>query len=250
MDRTFKAKDRFGADMEFELITPNLAIEMEGERQYKIAYSKALAEGIFPREKLRQVMSNHGMWTEEDNKNYNTILAKLTILQIQLDQAETSGNDARCKEIAGEMATERENMWKLFLIQQSVFTNSAEGLAELIKTEAIMAACTVIKANKKRYWKNYTEFVQERDDNQKSTVYTNLVNLQNNILDNLRQTIESQYPEAKYLDSDKNIVDRVIREEVKAEIAKRKEGVVAEERNQTDQAGPSVEETPRPSGLA
>jgi hypothetical protein len=251
MDRTFKAKDRFGADMEFELLKPSLAVETEGERQFKIAYSRALAEGIFPREKLRQVMAQHGMWTEDDNKTYNTILGRITLLQIQLDKAERSGDQEKCKEIAQEVAEEREKMWKLFLIQQSVFTNSAEGLAELIKTEAIMAACTVIKSTQKRYWKNYSEFVQERDENKTSSVYQNLVTLQNKVLDGLRQQIEDKYPESKYLDSDKNIMDRMIKEEVQAEISKRKGEIVGNQAgDQADQAESDTQATPGPSGMA
>ena len=42
MDKTFKAIDRYGVEVEFEITEPTLIEEREGEMQYRIAFSKAL----------------------------------------------------------------------------------------------------------------------------------------------------------------------------------------------------------------
>jgi len=227
IQRDFKAKDRFGADMEFELVPANLAADAEGERYYKVAYSKALSQGIFPREKLRGVMKDHGMWTDEDEKKYKKIVAQLALLHADLLKTEQAGNSEKCEMLAKEMEEQRNNMWELFLIQQSVFMHSAEAMAELIKTEAVMAACTRIKATGDRYWKNYEEFVREKEENDKSTVYIELVEVQTAIIKALREDVEGKYPEAKYLkDVRESIMDRAIEEDVQKEIAKRKEAAL------------------------
>jgi len=264
--REFNAKDKFGADMQFKLAAPTLPIETEGERYYKVAYSKALSQGIFPREKLRSVMRDHGMWTEEDEVKYKKIVATIALLHARLLKAEQSGDDDECEKLAQDMNEQRDKMWELFLIQQTVFMHSAEALAELIKTEAMMAACTRLAATDQRYWKTYEDFVREKEENMKSTVYLEVVEVQSEILKAVRDDIEGKYPESKYLkDVRESIMDRAIEEDVEKEIARRREdalenlgeeedGTVARQdtgqSDETDQAEPeaSVEEDAGRSG--
>jgi hypothetical protein len=222
MDRTFRAIDRIGNEVEFELVPPNLASENEGERQYRIAFSHALKEGIFPKEKLREIMREHEMWTEDDDKELREIVARMAVLQIELQAAQRCGEDDACLKIAHEMSDARSRMWELFMVQQTVYMNSAEGLAETIKMESVMAACTVVKATRKRYWENYSDFVKERDFNTKSTVHPSVVTLQSKILDELRIGIVEDYPEKQYLkDVKERMLDREVEEVVVAKLKQR-----------------------------
>jgi hypothetical protein len=226
-ERVFKAEDRFGAEIEFELFRPGLAEEAEGERQYRIAFSKALTEGIFPREKMAEVMRHHMMWTDDDDKNMKAAIAKIAIMQIELEQAQTAGKQDECIKLAKEISDQRNRMWELFLIQQSVYMNSAEGVAEAIKAEAIMAACTKIKATGERYWKSYSEFVSERDGNSKSRVYEKVVELQGKLLDEVREDLLNQYPERQYMQNVKDtLLDKDIEDEVSKELRRRAEKVI------------------------
>lgn len=229
VDRTFKAMDRYGAQLDFELRVPTLAIDNEGERQYRVAYTKALSDGVYPRNKLREVMRVHGMWTEQDDHSMREEIANLAILQIELEQAQLKGESEKCIEIARKMRKHRFRMWELFMIQQSVYMNSAEGIAELVKAETIMAACTVLKSTGQRYWVNYTEFVKERDESALSTVYVKAVETQNAILIEVRDTIEDGHAENKYLkDAKQAMLDRDIEESVALELEIRKKKALEE----------------------
>ena len=222
-ERSFKAVDRHGAEIEFQLIEPNLAIENEAERQYRISYSKALAEGVFPKEKLREIMKQYGMWTDSDDKEMKIVTSKMAIVQMELESAQRAKRTESCKKLAKELVELRQRMYQLFMIQQSVFMNSAEGIAEVSKAEAIMAACTVIKATNQRYWKDYKEYTKERDEDTRSTVYTNVVEVQTQLLDKTRESIESEYPEHQYLKDIKDMmIDREIEQEIKFELERRK----------------------------
>jgi hypothetical protein len=223
VERTFKAIDKHGAEVEFELVDANLAIENESERQYRVAYSKALADGIFPKEKLREIMKQYGMWTDEDDKEMKVVTSKMAIVQMELEIAQRSNKENSCKILAKELLQLRQRMYQLFMVQQSVFMNSAEGIAEVSKAECIMAACTLIKATKQRYWKDYKEYIRERDEDSRSTVYTQAVNVQTSLLDKTREEIEGEYPEHKYLKDIKDMmIDREVEKEVRAELERRK----------------------------
>lgn len=245
VSRTFTAVDRHGAELEFELVNPTLAHEHEGERQYRIAYSKALAAGIFPRNKLKEVMREHGMWTDEDEASMREVVTDLAILQVELEQAQLSGEDEKCLRIAKTMSEKRTRMWELFMIQQSVYMNSAEGVAEMVKTEAIMAACTVLSNTQSRYWNNYTEFVKERDEHQNATVFAEAMMVQNALLLEVRDQLEDDQPENKYLkDVQSRVLDRDIEKEVQAELHRRAEKAQnGQVEDTTDQAETDDQET-------
>lgn len=231
VDRIFKAIDRNGTDREFELKPPTIAAENEGDRHYRIAFSKALAEGVYPREKLREVMRGHEMWTEKDEKELKIEVGKIAILQVELKTAQADGDDDKCIELARKISDARKRMWELFLVQQSVYMNSAEGVAEMVKTEAIMAACTTIKATGDRYWTDYSEYVRERDLNTRSTVYSHLIELQSKLLDSIRQDLTDDYPEKQYLkEAQERMLDREIEEEVANQLRERADKAIAKDK--------------------
>lgn len=234
VERIFRATDRNGTACEFELISPTVGVENEGERQYRIAYSKSLVEGVFPREKLREVMREHGMWTEEDEGELKKAVGKIALLQIDLKNAEAEGNTDRCVECATKIGIQRRRMWELFLIQQTVYMNSAEGVAEMVKTEAVMSACTILKSTGKRYWEDYTSYVRERDLNTKSSVYATVVQLQATLLDEARRGLLSDYPEAMYLKTPQEaMLDREIEEEVMRTLHDRADKAIEEDKKKT-----------------
>jgi hypothetical protein len=167
-------------------------------------------------------MKDHGMWTEEDDRELREIVAKIAVLQIELQAAQKRGDDDKCLAVAKEMSDNRRRMWELFLVQQTVYMNSAEGVSEAIKLEAVMAACTVVQSTGERYWQSYKDFVEERDFNLKSTVHPTVVTLQAKILDDLRQGVMDDYPEKQYLKSvEASMLDPELEEKVIAKLKER-----------------------------
>lgn len=235
MDRTFRAKDRHGAEFDFELKEASSAEEHEADRQYKIAYNKAIVDGIFPREKLREVMKGYGIWTEKDEEDLKKTLTQLAIYEVELDSAEKAGKKEECLKIAGKMREERSKMFQLFSIQQSVFMNSAENIADAIRVESLMAACVIIKASRQRYWKNYSDYVTERDYNEESEVYSKAVEVQSKLMDSVRDEIVNSYPEMRYFNQSLEEVQAEAAVIAKENIEKRKEDAKA--KVQDEEAG-------------
>lgn len=221
-ERQFKANDRNGNLTEFELKEPTLAEENEGERQYRVAFNRALLEGLLPKEKQKDLMKEHGIWDDEDDKKFKKVVGMLAILQSELSKAETSGDEKACASIAAELNDTRIEMWRLFLLQQSVYQNSVEGVAELIKAETIMASCVIVKSTGRRYWKDYKEFVTERDENKVSTVYLQATQIQSKIMSETTKELMSAYPETKYLKNTKEyILDNQLQQEVIEQVKER-----------------------------
>lgn len=199
MDRVFKAVDRHGAELEFELIEPTDALERESEMEYRKAYSAAIKEGILPREKMREIFKENGIWGKEDEDRFTLLIREISQINLKLDDAAKRGEEDECIKLAGEMGIKRVRLLQLFTVQQASYMQSCEGYAELVRLEALMASCIVTKANKQRYWKNYKDYVIERDHNERSTVAAGAMTVNNTILEAKRDDVISEYPEQKWL---------------------------------------------------
>ena len=103
MDKSFKAMDRYGAEMEFELVEPNLTVEREGEMQYRIAFSRALTLGILPREAMREVMREQRVWNQEDEEKMRKAMVDLAASQAILEAAEKGKDDDACLKAATDL---------------------------------------------------------------------------------------------------------------------------------------------------
>lgn len=202
--KEFKAIDRYGAEMEFEFIVPTMAIEQESQMNYRIAYGKALSIGVLPREKMREIMRENGIWEESQESELKDIIRSIAELEVKMQHVMTAGNDKECNNIAGQLAEKRNRMWSLYMVSQMPIINSCEGYADVIKQESEMAACVRIKANGQRYWADYKQYVLERDENTKSTVPQKAMEIQAEIMESRRQEIVNAYPEAKWLETIKN----------------------------------------------
>jgi hypothetical protein len=199
MKNVFKAMDRFGNETEFEVVKKTAAAEREIDMQYRIAFNEALKYGLMPREKMRSIMSDREMWSEADETELKNVLARLAMGQTNLHVLENSGKKDECIKVAEEMFSDRNKMWQLLMIQQSAFVNSAEGMAETIKYEATMCATLVVKATGARYWKTYSDYVTERDENETSTVIENLQKAYTVLGIEERDELLSEYPERKWV---------------------------------------------------
>ena len=221
MSRTFKAIDRHGAEMEFELIEATDTLIREGDMIYRKAYSEAIKEGILPREKMREIFDKNGIWTKDDDDEFRHLVADLTTLSLSLEDASKRSDNSECIKISGEMGILRVKMLRLFSVQQASYMQSCEGYAELTKLESLMASCVVIKTTKQRYWKNYKDYVIERDHNTTSNVPEKAMEFNNSLLEKMRDDTINEYPEQKWLQAQQAEIIELAKQEARATLVRR-----------------------------
>lgn len=237
--KNFKAKDRFGAEVEFGLKEATMKEITESDIAYRIAYSQALKNGILPREKMKDLMRQHDIWSEEDDKALQDVIKEIAKLELLLKESESKGNQDKCIELAEVINTARIRMWKLFLIQQNTYTQSCEGYADTIKHESLMAACVVIKANNIRYWKDYKEYVLERDENATSEVPVKAMETLTSVLNNNKDNMLDSLPESKWLkEAKKHMLEEEIKK-VQSELEERVENATKGLGDRTAEPGPA-----------
>lgn len=198
-ESAFKAKDRYGAETEFEMEDLDEVRERDADILYRKAYGLALKEGLIPRESMRKLLRDHGIWDEEHEKEFRERIAKVGSLEVQLEITNNKGNSEECIKIAGDLAKARRIMWNLMLIQSSAFSNSCEAYAETIRMEAQLASSIVIKATKQRYWKSYSDYVTERDTNEISEVPLKAMEIVSEKMAVAQLAITENNPEQKWI---------------------------------------------------
>lgn len=199
MDRTFKAVDRNGKEVEFELRVPTLAQDNKAEMERLKAYSEALKEGVLPREKMREILRQHEVWSEKEDESLSDYVREVAKLEKQLREESAKGNNAECTNIAAELSRQRLMMFRTFMVQQTVLTNSCEGMAELVKLEALMASCVFYKDDGEQYWDTYKDYVLERDFNEDATVAIAAQELQAALQQEEHEGLVSEYPEQEWV---------------------------------------------------
>lgn len=219
-EKAFMAKDRYGASMEFVIRAADRKASHEADMNYRIAYGEAIKLGLLPREKIRQILKDHKIWTEEDEKSFKETLLELAKLELELKECEHAGKKDGAILAAGKLAASRNKLWELTLIQQMPFTNSCEAYADLVRMESEMAANVVIKATGKRYWGSYKEYVIERDTNLSAEVATKASEIIAADLLEQRTMIFQDTPEQVWLKNQKiNVEEAEIK--AQAELQKR-----------------------------
>ncbi len=192
MSKTFKAKDRYGAETEFCIADTGILESNEADLNYKIAFSKALTAGILTRDRMIEEMRINNIWNDELQTELENLSKEIALLEFKFNREKTA-------ELADKLVKSRERLWTLIGIQQGPLINSCEGMAELIRQDALMAARVRIKANNQRYWKNYSEFIKERDSEVESDVINKLMMLQTEEMNEKRNKILLDCVERKWM---------------------------------------------------
>ena len=221
MSKEFEAVDRNGRTIVFEMAEPDSERERAGEIQRLKAYSEALKEGILPREAMRTLLREKGVWDDEDDKEFTDHIRRVAGLERELNDATARGNNEKCTSIAGDLSKARLAMLRSFMVANTVLMNSCEGYAEAIKLEAMMASCVLVKDTKEPYWKSYREYVIERDCHPISTVASEAQACKGMIEEEQHNKTVERYPEHEWLKQ----MNADLVAQIKSELERAKEDV-------------------------
>lgn len=150
-----------GAKVKLRLKPENLDIERKCDTEYHIAFTELMQRGVLPKATLERLMSEKGIWTEEQEKLLTELQHKLAALQIALDKAETHEKGLSFAKNMGDL---RNQCLRLIEVKSAVFVNSCESLADSVRRDAYIAYALVYADTGKYVFKNYQEFISRADE--------------------------------------------------------------------------------------
>ena len=127
----------------------------EAQLAYNKAFKEALQSGAILRQKLQRVMNEQGIWDDEKETQYQSILQELNEGEKRLSRGGISLAEAR--QIAIDMRRRRVEFRSLIAERSSMDSNTAEGQADNERFSHLVYVC-LKNASGKRFFKNKEEY--------------------------------------------------------------------------------------------
>ena len=131
--------DLEGKKKEVYIKLPSSEENKKAQLAYNKAFKEALQSGAILRQKLQKVMNEQGIWDDDKEKEYQTILEDINNGERRLSKGGISLSEAR--QIALEMRRMRVDFRALIAERSSMDSNTAEGQADNERFSHLVYVC-------------------------------------------------------------------------------------------------------------
>ena len=125
---------------------PSMELKYEAEEIYYKTYNRAINKGILTNDELLEILTRYGIWTEEDNKNWEIYQKDIDHWKMQMFK-----HAARTQLVSGfrVMLNELKDKHNALKNKRNIFFSaSAEGVANFAKWQYIISRSTYRKHRK------------------------------------------------------------------------------------------------------
>ena len=148
-ERTFTVNEK-----NYLIKKPTSRVSQEAQRVYSSEFMKSLEQGLMVKAKLKKFLQDHGVWTEEQEKEEERISKKINQLEVELykggkDKKRISLAEGKAKAI--EMKDLRLKYAQLIAERQSYESNTAESMADNARFDFLVSECTFNEDGTKVY---------------------------------------------------------------------------------------------------
>ena len=159
---TGEGDDKVITETELVITKPTNKQMLEAERTYKGSFRKALEQGAMLRKKLGNYMTEQGIWTDEQEQEYNKVIKEINLLDYQLNKGkDLEGGKlklSKAKEIAFELQDKRIEFRDLIGERQELDHMTAEGQADTERFSYLVYLCTKDFLTQKPYYSSYEDY--------------------------------------------------------------------------------------------
>lgn len=131
--------DLEGSKKEIYIKLPSSEENKQAQLAYNKAFKEALQSGAILRQKLQKVMNEQGIWDDEKEEEYQTILDDINNGEKRLSKGGISLTEAR--QVALEMRRKRVDFRALIAERSSMDSNTAEGQADNERFSHLVYVC-------------------------------------------------------------------------------------------------------------
>ena len=168
MEKRFTTKKENGEEIELVVNKPNTKQLLDAEKVYKKAFRQALEEGAMLRKKLGLYMKEQGIWTEEQEKEYISLIKEINLLDYKLNKGKDESGDklklSEAKEIALTLREKRDDFRQLIATRQELDHLTAEGQADTEKFSYLVFTCTKNYLTQKNYFIDFEDYQNKSND--------------------------------------------------------------------------------------
>ena len=168
---TGEGDDKVTTKTELAITKPTNKQMLEAERVYKGSFRKALEQGAMLRKKLGNYMTEQGIWTDDQEQEYNKVIKEINLLDYQLNKGKDLDGGklklSKAKEMAFELQDKRVEFRDLIGERQELDHMTAEGQADTERFSYLVYLCTKDFLTQKPYYSSYEDY-QNRGNEQEA----------------------------------------------------------------------------------
>jgi hypothetical protein len=141
--------------------------------EYDKVYRKAKKDGIKTEEDMMTIMSNRGIWTDDDVEKVNEINLQIETIEEKLQNPDlTERSKLSYKSIVSKL---QESLYKVELKKEQILQNSLERHTRQAKYEYLVWSCSYDPYTESLLWENYLTFCNLMNTNLKSLLLNHFV---------------------------------------------------------------------------
>ncbi len=146
-------------ELELAVVKPSVKILQEAQLHYNRAYAEAIKSGALLRSVLEAHMKKQGLWDEDRQKEYQTLVDEVADGEKKL-QSKGKLRLGEAKKVALAMQKSRWKIRNMFADITETHVNSAEGQAEQSKFNFLVSRCLVYNDSGEPYFKSVDEYLE------------------------------------------------------------------------------------------
>jgi hypothetical protein len=146
----------------------NSKIQNEATFVHNKAFSKALKNGSLLRSKLESYMREQGMWGEEEQKKYETILIDIGKIEKKLNSGRDENDEkiklSEGKELALKLSKLRNKVITILQQKNSLDSSTAEASADNAQFNFFLVKCCYDYKTQKPLFESLEDYLEKGDD--------------------------------------------------------------------------------------
>jgi len=164
MKKVFKTTDVNGNEIELWLIDPSPKVTVESQLIYNKAWREAESKGAILARQIEEIGTRQGLWGEDKKNELIEIEQLIRDSERKLmGGANSFSTLEEARTAAIELRKLRNKRLDMLEWQNDIYSRSAESYADQVRTQFIVAVCTVYP-NKAAYFKGYEDFLNRSDE--------------------------------------------------------------------------------------
>lgn len=179
------------------LTPPNYEVTRMCDIEYKKAWTFCFQQKVKTHAALIRMFKENGDWTEAHDLKLNEVNVEIAINTVVLEKLQKNGEDQEnINRVALQLMESRNQAAQLSEQKQQAYLYSCEHAADQIRMEAYIAYAVVFADDQdKRYFANYEDFTERREEQAALDVYNAYLRI---VLEENSNYIRN-LPENKYL---------------------------------------------------
>lgn len=161
MKRTFNVEVA-GKDTQFAVVSPTNEVSEKAHHVYVKAWREAVEAGAILKAGVEAILRKQNLWSDQLKAETDEIRKKIGDAEVKLAKGGMKLSEA--KEIALDVRRNRNKLQRLNADWNSIDANSAESLAENVRFNYLVSACTVYGDTGNRYFKDYQTYIATEND--------------------------------------------------------------------------------------